>query len=171
MVRSFLGLGSNLGDRLTHLRQAYRALRSSAGIHDPAPSPVYETAPVGFTEQPPFLNMVVGCNTTLAPEALLALALDIEGRLGRRRTIRWGPRVIDLDLLWYGGQEVRTAELTVPHPRLLERAFVLVPLADLAPDLPLTPGQTARDLAAPTPEMRRVATPEEFLSALPEVSG
>ncbi len=169
MVLSFLGLGSNLGDRLRYLQRAYLALRGADGLCDLRPSPVYETAPVGLTSQPAFLNMVLELQTSHSPEELLRVALEIERRLGRRRTVRWGPRVIDIDVLWYGGREVHGPELTVPHPRLLERPFVLVPLADLAPELPVTPHRTARELAEVTPDLRMVAEPAEFLRTLPEV--
>ena len=105
-------------------------------------SSLYETAPVGLTDQPDFLNAVAAVRTTLAPRDLLDRLLRVENRMGRVRNLRWGPRVIDLDLLLYGDAQVETLGLTVPHPRLRERAFVLVPLAEIAPDLRL-PGDEA----------------------------
>jgi len=106
-------------------------------------SSLYETAPVGVTDQPDFLNAVAAVRTGLGPEETLDALLHIENQMGRVRTQRWGPRVIDLDLLLYGGERVSLPRLTVPHPRLRERAFVLVPLAEIAPELRL-PGEEER---------------------------
>lgn len=110
-------------------------------------SSLYETAAVGVTDQPDFLNAVAEVETSLTAVDLLGALLNLENLLGRKRTIRWGPRVIDLDLLLYGDAQIALPELTVPHPRLRERAFVLVPLAEIAPDLAL-PGEqrTVTDL-------------------------
>lgn len=108
-------------------------------------SSLYETAPVGRTDQPDFLNAVALLRTSLPPRDLLDALLHVENRMGRVRTLRWGPRVIDLDLLLYGDAQVETPGLTIPHPRLRERAFVLVPLAEIAPDLRL-PGDGKRVL-------------------------
>jgi len=111
-------------------------------------SSLYETAPVGVTDQPNFLNLVAAVQTGLGPLALLEALLHIENQMGRVRTERWGPRVIDLDLLLYGGERVSLPGLTVPHPRLRERAFVLVPLAEIAPALRLPgDGKRAAELA------------------------
>ena len=111
-------------------------------------SSLYKTAPVGMTEQPDFLNAVVEIQTTLPALELLGVLLHIEKKMGRVRTIRWGPRVIDLDLLLYGEQQIALPNLTVPHPRLRERAFVLVPLAEIAPGLVLPgDGRTAAEIA------------------------
>jgi len=146
--RVYLGLGSNLGDRLTYLRQAVAALEAEPGIEVRRRSSVYETAPVGYAEQPDFLNAVVEIATSLSPRALLQVTQRIEQNLGRKRGgSRWGPRCIDLDLLLYEGVTVQEADLTLPHPRLTERAFVLVPLAEIAPDLPLPDGRTAQQAA------------------------
>jgi 2-amino-4-hydroxy-6-hydroxymethyldihydropteridine diphosphokinase len=134
----YLGLGSNLGNRLAYLRRAYRALGEEAGLSSLRPSSVYESAPVGLTQQPDFLNLVVAANTTLGPEELLDCALRVEADLGRQRTIRWGPRVIDIDVLLIEGQQYRSERLQVPHPRLHERAFVLAPLRELGPELKLS---------------------------------
>ncbi len=100
-------------------------------------SSLYETAAVGVTDQPDFLNAVAEVYTTLSAEALLDALLNLENLLGRERTFRWGPRVIDLDLLLYGSEQIALPTLTVPHPRLRERAFVLIPLAEIAPELTL----------------------------------
>ena len=131
MTRAFLGLGSNLGDRWAHLRRAVAALPDVVAV-----SPVYETDPVGGPEgQGPYLNVVVQLETDLAPRALLELGRRLEREAGRVRAERWGPRTLDVDVLLVGREQVDEPDLQVPHPRMWERAFVLVPLADLAPDL------------------------------------
>ena len=137
---AYLGLGTNLGDRESYLAQALKELAGLPTIEIGTVSSIYETAPVGLTDQPDFLNLVVSVRTTLSPRELLDALLNIENKMGRVRTVRWGPRVIDLDLLLYGDAVVETPELTVPHPRLSERSFVLMPLAEIAPNLVL-PGQ------------------------------
>jgi len=128
----YLGLGSNLGDRRAYLRQAVALLREHLTII--AVSSLYETAPVGYIDQPPFLNAVAACDTGAPPSVVLAWCQAAETALGRERTVRWGPRTIDIDVLLYGDQVVDTPTLTIPHPRLIERAFALAPLAELAPD-------------------------------------
>jgi len=139
-VTAHIGLGANLGDRQETLRTALRLLDEMPDTRITQRSSLYETAPVGFTEQPEFLNAVAEVETTLPALGLLRALLGIENLLGRVRTLRWGPRVIDLDLLTYGSEQIALPELTVPHPRLWERAFVLVPLAEIAPELTL-PGE------------------------------
>jgi 2-amino-4-hydroxy-6-hydroxymethyldihydropteridine diphosphokinase len=129
----FLALGTNLGDRPANLRAAIAALPPSIVVRQS--SPVYETPPWGFTDQPAFLNMAVKAETRLEPAALLATLKRIEQELGRAPTVRWGPRIIDMDILFYDDLVLETPEATIPHPRLHERAFVLIPLADIAPDL------------------------------------
>lgn len=128
---AFIGLGSNLGDRFGYLEAAVKALHARPDIRVVRSSSVYETAPVGLTEQPHFLNMVIEVATDLSPHRLLAAMLAAEGELGRVRDVRWGPRTIDLDLLAYGDVSLKTDELELPHPRMMERAFVLVPLLEL----------------------------------------
>ncbi|HEY57028.1 MAG TPA: 2-amino-4-hydroxy-6-hydroxymethyldihydropteridine diphosphokinase [Anaerolineae bacterium] len=128
---AFIALGTNLGDREANLQAARAALRQVVWLT--GVSPIYETTPWGYTDQPPFLNQVVMGLTTLPPRDLLAFLKATERRLGRQPTFRYGPREIDLDLLFYDQAVITTPELTVPHPRLHERAFVLVPLNDLAP--------------------------------------
>ena len=130
----WLALGSNLGDRLANLQAAIAALHPEARVLQI--SPVYETPPWGYTDQPAFLNQVVQAETTLTPAGLLKKLKHIEARLGRRATFRNGPRLIDLDILFYDDLVLDNPGLAIPHPRLAERAFVLVPLADLAPDWP-----------------------------------
>ncbi|MBM3451364.1 MAG: 2-amino-4-hydroxy-6-hydroxymethyldihydropteridine diphosphokinase, partial [Armatimonadetes bacterium] len=146
MTRAYLGLGANLGDRDAALTEAARRL-AVAGARVVRSSLRYETAPLGKLDQPPFLNLVLEVDTDLDPQALLRTAQGIEADMGRVRDERWGPRPIDVDLLWMDGVTLRTQGLTLPHPRIAERAFVLVPLADLAPDLPVA-DTTAKMLAA-----------------------
>jgi 2-amino-4-hydroxy-6-hydroxymethyldihydropteridine diphosphokinase len=131
----FLSLGTNLGDRLANLRAALAALRGTPGIRFLAQSRIYETSAWGYEDQPSFLNMVVQAETELEPRLLLTRLKSLEVDLGRTHTFHWGPRLIDIDILLYGDLVLNTPELVIPHPRLQERAFVLVPLADLAPDL------------------------------------
>ena len=137
---AFVGIGSNLGDREGNLRQAIELLSAEDGIDVVAVSEIRETDPVGPVEQGPFLNGAVRIETGLAPRELLERLLAVEGRLGRVRRERWGPRTIDLDLLLYGDDVVDEPGLTVPHPRLHERRFALEPLSDLAPSLEI-PGK------------------------------
>ena len=132
-VTAYLGLGSNLGDREENLRKALSLLGDVGEII--ALSSVYETEPWGYAEQPSFLNMVCGFRTSLSPPELLALAQEVERKLGRVRTIRYGPRTMDVDILLYGDLVLDTPDLQIPHPRIPERAFVLAPLAEIAPDV------------------------------------
>lgn len=126
-----LALGTNLGDRLSNLRTAVSALAPAVTVL--AQSPVYETPPWGVTDQPAFLNMVVKGETHQTPQELLKYLKTLETTLGRLPSVRYGPRLIDVDILFYDDLVLDTPELTIPHPRLHERAFVLVPLADLEP--------------------------------------
>ena len=132
---AYLGLGGNLGDRRALLAEALTRLAATPEVRIARVSPVYETKAVGIADQPDFLNLVVELETTLTPHALLDHCLAIEHHLGRIRRERWGPRTIDLDVLWVGDHAFHDERLTLPHPRLHERAFVLAPLAELAPDL------------------------------------
>ncbi|MGH9082941.1 MAG: 2-amino-4-hydroxy-6-hydroxymethyldihydropteridine diphosphokinase [Acidimicrobiales bacterium] len=151
-VRAFLGLGSNLGDRRGHLRRAVAALRRAGDVT--AVSPLYQTAPVGGPEeQPDFLNMVVELQTTDGPRRLLERCAGLEAAARRVRTVRFGPRTLDADVLLVGDRVVDEPDLVVPHPRMWQRRFVVAPLHDLAPDL-------AGDdrLAASGGSVRRVGT-------------
>lgn len=130
-VSAYLALGSNLGNRADNLKQAIRKLHGQPGIRVERVSSVYETDPVGYVEQDVFLNMVIAVQTSLTAEQLLDAALEIEQELGRVRTVRWGPRTLDIDLLLYGESRIETDHLHVPHPELTKRAFVLVPLQDV----------------------------------------
>lgn len=129
----FIGLGTNLGDRFANLRSAVDALAPHATVT--ARSRIYETPAWGVTDQPAFLNMVVRAETVLEPLALLRALKTLESELGRTTTFRWGPRVIDFDILFYDDMVRDFQGLTIPHPHLHERAFVLVPLADIASNL------------------------------------
>jgi 2-amino-4-hydroxy-6-hydroxymethyldihydropteridine diphosphokinase len=129
-VRVFLSLGSNLGDRMEHLRQGVESLPGLVAV-----SPVYETAPVGGPDQGAFLNIVAELDVDLDPYELLGLCHRIESAAQRVREVRWGPRTLDVDIIWMDGVELDTERLTVPHVRWKERRFVLAPMRDLAPDL------------------------------------
>ena len=133
MEQIYLALGSNLGDRESNLAKAIEQISSVCPVI--AMSSIYETEPWGYLEQGKFLNMVVGCETRLTPPDLLAFLKKLEGELGRMPNFRNGPRLIDIDILFYGNQVIDEPGLVIPHPRLHERAFVLVPLAEIAPTL------------------------------------
>lgn len=137
---AFISIGSNIGDRLHYLTEAVRGLHSHNDITVTAVSSVYETEPVGYEDQANYLNIVVRVESNLSPFALLEGCQEIEQLLGRVRTIRWGPRTVDLDILLYNNDNVESENLIVPHPRMRERAFVLIPLLEIAPTIadPLT---------------------------------
>lgn len=162
-MKAYLGLGSNLGDRRRYLRGAVEALReldSSLAV-----SPLYETAPVGGPQQGPYLNCVVRLETDMDPFELLDVAHRLEGAAGRVRGVKDGPRTLDVDILLIEGVELVTPELTVPHPRMFERGFVLAPLEDL--DRALVPAGWRHRLAGAArlaDDVRRVGTIEETAS-------
>ncbi len=152
MATAYLGLGSSVGDRRAHLRDALHRLETfGPGVQIAAVSPVYQTPHLGLkpgdeTRYPPHLNIAARIETDLSPEDLLRRIHAVETAGGRERTERWGPRTIDVDILLYGDRELQTPSLTLPHPGIAERAFVVVPLADLAPDLHLPDGRTLEAL-------------------------
>ncbi len=133
MKEAYVALGANLGEREASLKEALGRMASVPGVHVLRVSSVYETEPVGYTEQPAFLNMAAALAVDIPPEQLLDRLLEIEKDMGRVREIRWGPRTIDLDLLLYEGVSMETERLTLPHPRMEERAFVLAPLREVWP--------------------------------------
>lgn len=160
METVYLSLGSNLGDRAAHIARAFAAL-NARGIRVGRQSSLYETEPVDAPPQGWFVNCAVEAETQLAPRELMAALLEIERELGRERRVAKGPRVIDIDILLFGRRVLREAGLEIPHPRMAERRFVLVPLAEVAPDLehPVL-HKTIAELLAATPdrsEVRRLA--------------
>jgi 2-amino-4-hydroxy-6-hydroxymethyldihydropteridine diphosphokinase len=148
VTRAFVGLGANLGDREGTIRRALELLAAREGIEIVAVSALRETEPVGYVDQPSFLNGAAEVETTLRPRELLDALLDVERGLGRERGERWGPRTIDLDLLLYGDERIAEPGLTVPHPRLHERRFALEPLVELDPDLDVPGRGRLADLLA-----------------------
>ena len=146
-VTAHVALGSNLGDRRAHVEAALAALDALPGTRLLTRSALYETAPLGPAGQQDYLNAAAALATTLAPEALLDALLRIEAAHGRVRRERWGPRTLDLDLLLHGDTTLHTPRLTLPHPAMLGRAFVLAPLAEIAPDLLLAGRTLSQHLA------------------------
>lgn len=133
--RSYIALGSNITPRFYYLQEAEKNLASCDQIKVTNRSQIYETLPVGFMDQGQFLNMVIEVETNFTPTELLAYCQEVELSLGRKREIRWGPRTIDLDILLYNHENMETEQLILPHPSMRERAFVMVPLADVNPDI------------------------------------
>lgn len=160
----FFSLGSNMGDRADNIRRACLGMWESGGLIDARASSVYETDPWGPVPQGPFLNCAVRARTCLSPIELLHMAQRVEVGLGRTRHVRWGPRTIDIDILLFGGERIDLPELQIPHPRMWERAFVLVPLAELEPGMKVPgAGVALRDFAIALPDassVRRVEYPD-----------
>ena len=146
MAEVLLGLGGNLGDPIATIAAALRRLEEG-GVRIARRSRYYRTPPWGVTEQPDFVNLCIAADTDLSPRALLDLAQGIEAALGRERVLRWGPRIIDIDILAYNDLTMNEPGLELPHPGLTQRAFVLVPLLDIAPDR-MIGGRLVRDWAA-----------------------
>ncbi len=145
--RAYLALGSNIGDKAGNIADATARLAASGAVQIVAQSPLYRTMPWGKADQDWFVNACIGVDTALSPQALLELCLSTELQMGRKRLEKWGPRLIDIDVLSYNIAKIATETLTLPHPLMLERAFVLVPLHDIAPDLIIT-GTTVREALA-----------------------
>ncbi len=148
LSRAYIGVGSNLGDREGHIKKALELLHRSPGMRVKQVASLYLTEPVGYAGQEWFLNTVAELETGLEPRELLVLLLETEKKLGRVRTVRWGPRTVDLDLLVFGEEKIAQPGLVVPHPRMCERAFVMVPLAELKPGLKIPGAGKAAELAA-----------------------
>nr|WGD98204.1 2-amino-4-hydroxy-6-hydroxymethyldihydropteridine diphosphokinase [Bacillus safensis] len=132
---AYIALGSNIGKKETYLKEAVKKLHEHPEVQVELISSIYETAPVGYENQDDFLNMVVKVITSLRPEELLSLTQKIEQELGRTREVRWGPRTADLDILLYNRENIETEQLVVPHPRMYERLFVLVPMSEICPEI------------------------------------
>jgi 2-amino-4-hydroxy-6-hydroxymethyldihydropteridine diphosphokinase len=158
-VVGFLGLGSNLGDRLANLQAAVDALQAEPGLRVAASSRVWETTPVGGPPQPDYLNAVVRIETDLSARDLLDVARRVESRLGRIRKERWGARTIDVDVLLFDEEQIDEPDLVVPHPRMTERAFVLLPLLELEPDPRLPDGTRLKDVRVETDGVMPSAPP------------
>ncbi|WP_394239398.1 2-amino-4-hydroxy-6-hydroxymethyldihydropteridine diphosphokinase [Niallia oryzisoli] len=134
---AFLSLGTNMGNRIKNLEEALKRLQNDYPIEVVNVSSIYETDPVGYEEQDLFLNMAVQVKTSLSPYQLLEACLQTEKELGRKREIRWGPRTIDLDILLYNDENITSEMLIVPHPRMHERSFVIIPLLEISPNIML----------------------------------
>lgn len=132
MNKVFLSIGTNIGERMANLKTAVRLLMEKPKVEVTAVSSIYETLPVGFVDQASFLNIAVAVDTSLSPFEMLEVCQSIENELGRIREFRWGPRIIDLDILLYNQENIEAEHLIIPHPRMYERAFVLVPLMEIA---------------------------------------
>ncbi len=161
-----IGLGSNVGDRYSNLMRAVRAMSADGKIILEKTSSIYETSPVGVLEQPTFLNAVVEGITALDPFCLLQYLKDIEDAVGREKTYRWGPRVIDLDIILYGDLQMQTDGLTIPHAEMKNRAFVLIPLAEIEPDLVLPDGTPIRQALQNLSEEDTVTLRKDILLTL-----
>lgn len=148
MLIVYIGIGSNIGDRKENCRKAIKLLKEN-GIAIKKQSAMYETEPWGVKDQPKFINMAIEVETDKKPEELLRILKEIEKEIGRAESVKWGPRVIDLDILFYDDMILKTQDLEIPHPLIHERAFVLKPLCEIAPDKkhPVT-GKTIKEMAA-----------------------
>lgn len=145
-IKVYLGLGSNMGDKADNLRRARDCIAAIAGVDLTRSSSLYQTAPWGKTDQGDFINQVIAIETELEPLDLLHRLQEIEIKLGRQRHELWGPRIIDLDVLLYGRESISQAELKVPHPYMMQRLFVLVPLLEIAPELEFPDGSKLQEV-------------------------
>ena len=166
-----LGLGSNIGDRMAHMRDAIDMLHAADGIDITRISPIYQTEPVGYEVHEDFYNMVVEINTSMFPNRLLEVVKEIEKNLGRRESVHKGPREMDIDILLYGKEAIEEYRLTIPHPRMLNREFVLRPLYDIAPDMRIPSyGISVHDALAKIEGEKRVVRLKEKIESN-EVAG
>ncbi len=158
MERVYLGLGGNIGDMRANLAVAAQRLNEAEGLKVVAKSSLYATAPWGKTDQAEFYNAVIACDCLLSPRQLLSLCQSIERQMGRERKEHWGPRLIDIDILLFGDRQINEADLHIPHPYLEQRAFVVIPLLEIAPRLKLADGRFLADLpsARSVTEVRRL---------------
>ncbi len=167
----FVGLGSNLGDRLNFLTKTLQKIADLPDTRLLACSSIYQTEPIGFREQDSFLNLVIELSTNFDPVDFLHQIQKIEGELGRLREMRWGPRTIDIDILYWGEAQISTTQLRIPHPEAANRKFVLAPLHEIAPDFKAPPGfQTISKMLANVADTGRVEMylPKEKVAALIE---
>ncbi|MFJ7851094.1 2-amino-4-hydroxy-6-hydroxymethyldihydropteridine diphosphokinase [Peribacillus sp. NPDC097206] len=154
---SYLSIGSNMGESFDTFQRAFQLLSEDPHIKLVSCSSLYETDPVGYTDQDCFLNAVIKVETDLTPEDLLRACMQVEQELGRKRNVRWGPRTLDLDILLYNHENVETEILSIPHPRMHERAFVIIPLMELEPDIILPKMNTSlSDLLEKIPDKEGV---------------
>jgi len=142
---AYIGLGSNLDSPRQQVEKAFGELADVPGLSVIAQSSLYRSAPIGPEGQPDYINAVMGVNVQFDAESLLTMLQSIEQLHQRKRLVRWGPRTLDLDVLWFAGQSIETDRLTVPHPEMLNRNFVLVPLCEIAPDLLMTDGRSVAE--------------------------
>lgn len=156
MALAYIGIGSNIGDRLSNIYKAVSLIEDSPDVRVTNKSSLYETVPVGYLDQPDFLNAVIEIKTSLKPLELLQTTKRIENKMRRKRERRWGPRTIDLDILLYDEVEMNEPHLHLPHPEITNRAFVLVPLSEIAGGLTHPIGKTINELLADLKEPRGV---------------
>jgi len=154
--RIFLSIGSNLGDRLNHLQKGLELLCDATAGKIIKKSSVYETPPFGYLEQPSFYNAVAELQTAVEPEELLENIHQVEASCGRQRLIHWGPRTLDMDILLFGSRQMATKDLTIPHPGLVERHFVLEPWAEIAPEVMIPGLGTVEELLGKLPEAKDI---------------
>ncbi|UCZ53335.1 2-amino-4-hydroxy-6-hydroxymethyldihydropteridine diphosphokinase [Bacillus shivajii] len=153
---SYLSLGSNIEDRYDHLMEAVSLLKTDENMKVVSTSSIYETAPVGYTDQASFLNMVIKIITTYTPEQLLDKLEEVERQGGRKRVMKWGPRTIDLDILLYNKENINLEHLQIPHPRMFSRGFVLIPLKEIENDITFSTGKTIDDYIDELPDKEGV---------------
>lgn len=135
MAKSYLSLGSNMGDKKAFLEEAVKLLKAYSEIEVTGKSSFYETDPVGYIDQDVFLNIALEIETSFTPEALLEACQSVENKLHRKRVVRWGPRTVDIDIIFYDDIKIKNDSLEIPHPRAFERAFVMVPIYEINKDL------------------------------------